>query len=96
MKARGPAVHTMSLVRLRTTRIPAEELEVEADTIAIPSAVDCKKKVEGTRPVDLESAAGEVDGQVSKRVDANRNRCRVVGSYLSDRWNLDSESIQPR
>ena len=56
------AAHTMSPVRLRTTRIPAEEPEVEVDTIAIPSAVDCKRKVEGTRPVDLEPAAGEVDG----------------------------------
>jgi hypothetical protein len=56
------AVHTMSLVRLHTTQIPAEEPEVEVDTIAIPSAVDCKTRVEGTRPVDLETAAGEVDG----------------------------------
>jgi hypothetical protein len=90
------AAHTMSLVRLRRTRIPAEEPEVAVDTIAIPSAVDCKRKVEGIRPVDLESAAGEVDGQVSKPVGANRNRCRVVGSYLSDRWTLDSWSTQLR
>ena len=30
------AAHTMSLVRLRRTHIPAEEPEVEVDTIAIP------------------------------------------------------------